>query len=244
MAEGTPKKILFIDIETVAGARKFTELDPIWQKLWSKKAVSLSGGNEEVDAAEMYENRAAIYSEFGKVIVIGLGYFAFNEDKSVELRVTSLSSNDEHQLLTSFQKLMEQKFNQGYFLCAHNGKEFDYPYLCRRMTIHGISLPDILRLEGKKPWEVPHLDTMEMWKYGDRKSFTSLQLLTTVLGIPSPKDDIDGSMVNEVYYGTGDIDRIARYCKNDVVATAQVFLRLHQQPTIPKDKILFVDFNE
>ncbi|MEQ8812489.1 MAG: 3'-5' exonuclease, partial [Imperialibacter sp.] len=168
MADSTPKKILFIDIETVAGSQKFDELDPIWQKLWNKKAVSLSGGNDEVDAAEMYENRAAIYSEFGKVIVIGLGYFAFNEDKSVELRVTSLSNDDEHQLLTSFQKLMEQKFNQGYFLCAHNGKEFDYPYLCRRMTIHGIPLPDILRLEGKKPWEVPHLDTMEMWKYGDR----------------------------------------------------------------------------
>lgn len=244
MADNNPKKILFIDIETVAGKKSYAELDPVWQALWEKKALSLSGGDTQVKTDELYANRAAIYSEFGKVIVIGLGYFAFADDQSVELRVTSLSHHDEVQLLTSFQKLLEKKFSQGYFLCAHNGKEFDYPYLCRRMTVHGLALPDILRLEGKKPWEVPHLDTMEMWKYGDRKSYTSLQLLTATLGIASPKDDIDGSMVNEVYYTSNDIDRIARYCMNDVVATAQVFLRLHQQPTLPADKVLFVDISE
>ncbi len=244
MADNYPNKLLFIDIETVAGSEKYSSLDPIWQKLWDKKATSLSGGDPNLNPSEMYTDRAAIYSEFGKVIVIGLGYFTINEDKSTELRVTSLKSDDERQLLKSFQKLLNTKFTKGYFLCAHNGKEFDYPYLCRRMTIHGIALPDILRLEGKKPWEVPHLDTMEMWKYGDRKSYTSLQLLTAALGIPSPKDDIDGSMVNEVYYSTGDLDRIARYCMNDVIATAQVFLRLHQQSTIPEDKILLVDFTE
>lgn len=243
MSDYTPRKILFIDIETVSGKPSFTELEPAWQSLWEKKALSLSRG-EEVNAGELYGERAAIYSEFGKVIVIGLGYIIVNEARQPELRVTSLSGDDEYALLSSFQKLMQKNFSQGYFLCAHNGKEFDYPYLCRRMTVHGIPLPEVLKLEGKKPWEVQHLDTMEMWKFGDRKSFTSLQLLTAVLGIDSPKDDIDGSMVSEVYHKTGDIDRIARYCMNDVVATAQVFLKLQQQPVLAQENISFVDFSK
>ncbi len=244
MADNAPKKLLFIDIETAALHKSFKDLDPVWQSLWEKKALNLAGGDSSVNADELYEQRAAIYSEFGKVIVIGLGYFHLNEEKQTELRVTSLKGHDEAQLLSSFQKLMATKFHQGYFLCAHNGKEFDYPYLCRRMTVHGIQLPDVLKLEGKRPWEVPHLDTMEMWKFGDRKSFTSLQLLTTLLGVASPKDDIDGSMVNEVYHGSGDIDRIARYCMNDVAATAQVFLKLQQLPLIPPELISFIDYSD
>ena len=242
MAQTKQKKILFIDIETVAGSSSFQELAPLWQTLWEKKALSLKAGDPEVNAGELYDERSAIYAEFGKVVVIGLGYFL--PTTTPELRVTALYNHDENALLTTFQRLLNEKFDQGYCLCAHNGKEFDYPYLCRRMLVNGISLPEILKIEGKKPWDIPHLDTMEMWKFGDRKSFTSLQLLTALFGIPSPKDDIDGSMVNKVYYQSNGLERIARYCMNDVVATAQLYRKLYNEPLIPDDAISLVDFVE
>lgn len=244
MPQNHQKKILFIDIETVAGSSSFQELDPLWQTLWEKKALSLKAGDPQVNADELYEERGAIYAEFGKVVVIGLGYFLPATSGAAQLRVTALYNQDENALLTTFQRLLNEKFHQGYCLCAHNGKEFDYPYLCRRMLVNGISLPELLKIEGKKPWEIPHLDTLEMWKFGDRKSFTSLQLLTALFGIPSPKDDIDGSMVNEVYYQSNDLERIARYCMNDVVATAQLYRKLYNEPLIPDGAISLVDFVE
>ncbi len=243
MAETPQKKILFIDIETVAGKGTFQQLDPVWQQLWEKKALSLRT-SDDLKPDELYEERGAIYAEFGKVVVIGLGFFSTTDSGTTELRVTALANHDEAALLTTFQQLLNRKFQNDYCLCAHNGKEFDYPYLCRRMVVHGIPLPEVLQINGKKPWEVPHLDTMEMWKFGDRKSFTSLQLLTSLLGIPSPKDDIDGSMVNEVYYKSNDLERIARYCMNDVVATAQLYRKLHHQPLIDEQAISFIDFGE
>jgi uncharacterized protein YprB with RNaseH-like and TPR domain len=150
----------------------------------------------------------------------------------------SFYGDDEHLLLTQFADMMQKwSGDADKFLCAHNGKEFDYPYICRRMIINSIAIPEALKIAGRKPWEVRHLDTLELWKFGDYKSFTSLKLLAKALGIPSPKDDIDGSMVNGVYWGEKDVERIALYCQKDVVTLAQVLLRFHCEPLIKQENI-------
>ena len=144
-------------------------------------------------------------------------------------------------MLKDFKNLLETHFNKTqHVLCAHNGKEFDFPYIARRMIINRIDIPFKLDLFGKKPWEVPHLDTLELWKFGDYKHFTSLKLMTHILGIPSPKDDIDGSEVRKVYYEEKDIDRIIRYCEKDTVAVAQVFLRLRNEEILIPDEIISI----
>ena len=140
-----------------------------------------------------------------------------------------------------FTNLLTSYFNRGeHLLCGHNAKEFDFPYIARRMIIHGLKVPAKLNLMGKKPWEVPHLDTMEMWKFGDYKHYTSLKLLTHILQIPSPKDDISGADVAQVYYRDNDIDRIARYCEKDVVAVAQILLRLRGEKILEEDELIAV----
>lgn len=235
------KDVLVIDIETASQNRSFQDLTPKLQAHWIRK-TSFLRNDEQFTPDELYDKRAAIYAEFGKIIVISVGFFYEKADSELGLRITSFSDHDEKKLLDKFRTFLKAKFNPAKLrLCAHNGKEFDYPYLCRRMLVNGLALPQSLDLTGKKPWEVLHLDTMEMWKFGDRKSFTSLDLLTAVLGIASSKSDIDGSMVNEIYYGedTG-LDRIAFYCRGDVVATAQVYLRLRGLPLIKEQNIITV----
>ena len=161
-----------------------------------------------------------------------------NENNEPSLRIKSFASDDETELLSSFKSLLEKKFDQNkLMLCAHNGLEFDFPYLCRRMIKNGIKLPLCLDIAGKKPWEVNHIDTMELWKFGDRKSYTSLDLLAAIFDIESSKDDIDGSMVNEVYYENKQLERIAHYCMQDVLVTAQLFLKLNCLPVIPEENI-------
>ncbi|WP_027126106.1 3'-5' exonuclease [Gelidibacter mesophilus] len=213
--------ILFLDIETVPETRHFSDLDQTKQELWELKSKYQRA---EIPAEEFYE-RAGIWAEFGKIVCISVGYFKLQEAKRT-FRVTSFYG-DEIKILNDFKALIESHFNQAkHLLCAHNGKEFDFPYIARRMIIHKIELPNKLNLFGKKPWEVPHLDTLELWKFGDYKNYTSLKLLTTVLGIPSPKDDIDGSEVCRVYYEENDLKRIVVYCEKDTIAVAQIFLRL------------------
>ncbi len=174
--------------------------------------------------------------EFGKIICISVGYFNLKGD--IRNFRTTTFHGEEVTLLKAFKNLIDTHFNgTRHLLCGHNAKEFDFPYIARRMIIHGISLPSKLNLFGKKPWEIPHLDTMELWKFGDYKHYTSLKLLTNILGIPSPKQDIDGSMVHQVYYGENDLDRIITYCELDVIATAQVFLRLRNEPLLVDDEI-------
>ena len=169
-----------------------------------------------------------------------MGYFK-EEENGFSLRVKDISSHDEIEILTEFKTLVEEKFNQRKLrLCAHNGKEFDFPYVARRMIINGIEVPKTLQMSGKKSWEIPHLDTMEMWKFGDYKHFTSLDLLAAILNIPTSKDDIDGSQVNRVYYEENDLERIAKYCKKDVIVLAQVFLKLNQFPAIKNDDIFII----
>jgi uncharacterized protein YprB with RNaseH-like and TPR domain len=230
------ENILFLDIETVAETQHFSDLDTTKQELWEAK--SRYQRKEEFTAEEFYD-RAGIWAEFGKIICISVGYFAIQNDIRT-FRVTSFYG-DEVQLLKDFKNLLISHFSQAkHLLCAHNGKEFDFPYIARRMIIHNIELPYKLNLFGKKPWEVPHLDTLELWKFGDYKNYTSLKLLTNVLGIPSPKDDIDGSEVYSVYYETNDISRIVDYCEKDTIAVAQILLRLRGDDLLDNNEIIHI----
>ena len=227
------ENILFLDIETVPEVEDFKDLDAVKKELWEHK--SQYQRKDDFTAEEFYD-RAGIWAEFGKIICISVGYFNFKGDKR-EFRVTSFHG-EESKLLKEFKKLLNSHFKYPKnLLCAHNGKEFDFPYIARRMIIHGMKLPYKLDLFGKKPWEVPHLDTMELWKFGDYKHYTSLKLMANILGIPSPKEDIDGSMVRDVYYEEKDLDRIITYCELDVVTTAQVLLRLRNEEILGKSEI-------
>ena len=222
-----------MDIETVPQKPLFEDLDEVSQQLWEQKSAYQR--KEEISPEDFYD-RAGIWAEFGKIICISVGFFALKGNER-SFRVTSYSG-DEIEILQQFKGLLQNHFNQAkHLLCAHNGKEFDFPYIARRMIINGIEIPYKLDLFGKKPWEVPHLDTMELWKFGDFKHYTSLRLLAHVLGIPSPKEDMDGSMVKDVFYENKDIDRIVTYCELDVVTTAQVFLRLRNETLLEEDEI-------
>jgi len=228
--------ILFLDIETVSQQDIYENLDAEWKELWDHKASFLIK-NKEVDTPDTVYPRAAIYAEFGKIICISCGCIQGQGDDK-KFVVKSYSGHDEKKLLTEFAKMLEAwSGSADKYLCAHNGKEFDYPYICRRMIINGIEIPEALKIAGRKPWEVRHLDTMELWKFGDYKSYTSLKLLAKALGVPSPKDDIDGSMVNTVYWIEKDLDRIVTYCQKDVVTLAQVLLRFHCQPLIKPENV-------
>lgn len=228
--------ILFLDIETVSQYGSYQQLPDDWKELWDFKASILNRNKEEETSATIYP-RAGIYAEFGKIICISCGYLQGNpEDRKMVIK--SFCGDDEKKILRDFSEMLDKwKSDPEKFLCAHNGKEFDYPYICRRMVINGIAIPEILRIAGRKPWEVRHLDTLELWKFGDYKNYTSLKLLAKVLGIPSPKDDIDGSMVNEVYWADKNIDRIVEYCQKDVITLTQVLLRFHCQPLIKPENI-------
>jgi uncharacterized protein YprB with RNaseH-like and TPR domain len=230
--------ILFLDIETVPEKEQWNELSKDTQELFEKKTHYQR--KEEHTAEEFYE-RAGIWAEFGKIICISVGYFVEVQNKK-KLRLTSFFGDDEHQILTDFKVLLETYFTKkSHVLCAHNGKEFDFPFITRRMIVHQIELPHKLNLFGKKPWEVPHLDTLEMWKFGDYKQYTSLKLLTAILGISSPKDDIDGSEVANVYYKEKNIQRIVTYCEKDTIAVAQILLRFNNQELLKEKDIVGVN---
>jgi uncharacterized protein YprB with RNaseH-like and TPR domain len=230
------ENILFLDIETVPETENFSDLDATKQELWDAK--SRYQRKEEFSAEEFYD-RAGIWAEFGKIICISVGYFKMEGDIRT-FRVTSFYGG-EVKILKDFKSLLISHFSGNkHLLCAHNGKEFDFPYIARRMIIHNIELPYKLNLFGKKPWEVPHLDTLELWKFGDYKTYTSLKLLTNVLGIPSPKDDIDGSEVYRVYYEEKEIDRIIVYCEKDTIAVAQIFLRLRGDELLHDNEIIHI----
>ncbi len=229
--------ILFLDIETVPEESDWQNLTTTTQELFKKKTSYQR--KEEITAAEFYE-RAGIWAEFGKIICISVGYFVLNDAKN-QFRVTSFFGDNEFKLLTEFKNLLETHFSKpSNILCAHNGKEFDFPFIARRMIVHQISLPKKLNLFGKKPWEISHLDTLELWKFGDYKHYTSLNLLTSILGIPSPKDDIDGSEVAKVYYLEKNIKRIVKYCEKDTITVAQVLLRFNNQPLLEEKDIVNV----
>jgi DNA polymerase elongation subunit (family B) len=227
-------KILFLDIETVPMHSSYANMDVSWQKLWEKKSKSLT--KDDITPSDLYD-RAAIYAEFGKIVCIGVGIITGHPSQP-KLRLKSFFGDDEKKILEDFAQLLNAHFGTDrHRLCAHNGKEFDFPYIARRMLVHGIKIPFLLDNAGKKPWEINNLDTMELWKFGDFKSFVSLNLLAHLFDIPTPKDDIDGSMVADVYYRDKDIERIAVYCNKDVVTLVQVLLKLMNKEVIPPEDI-------
>ena len=232
--------ILFLDIETVPLVSSYENLDSVMQSHWEKKSKQFR--TEDQLPGEVYD-RAGIYAEFGKIICISVGFLS--EKNPFYFRLKSFFGEDEKALLSEFSEMIKRfSKNREVILCAHNGKEFDYPYIARRMIINNIIIPDILDNAGKKPWEIKLLDTLDLWKFGDYKSYTSLDLLTSVLGIHSPKDDIDGSMVARIYWDEHDLRRIGAYCEKDVLAVAQVLLRFMNLPPIDPDRTESVTFSK
>ena len=228
------QKILFLDIETVPEKATFDELSETEKELFAAKTQYQR--TEDQSPASFYE-RAGIWAEFGKIVCISVGFFNLMSNQR-EFRIKSFYGQEE-ELLMAFKTLLENHFSQAaHMLCAHNGKEFDFPYIARRMIIKGINLPAKLNLFNKKPWEVPHLDTLHLWRFGDYKHYISLFLMAHVLGIPTPKDDIDGSQVARVYYEEKNIDRIITYCEKDVITIAQIVLRLRNETLLETDEII------
>ena len=228
-------RIMFLDIETVPGEARFDDLSDQMQMLWEKKAKTMSEfvNFSDNSARELY-NRAAIYAEFGKIVCISVGIF--NNGKFL---LHSFAGKNEMSLLEDFVTRMGNWLNDPTrAICGHNAKEFDIPFIARRLLINGFKLPKMFDLSGKKPWEIPHLDTMDMWKFGDYKHFTSLELLASIFGIPTPKDDINGSQVGQVFWMDGDVERIATYCQKDVLTTARLYLKLAGTGMEIDDKIV------
>ncbi len=240
MTETLYKNLLIIDIETVSSVPGYHDLSERMKALWDKKASNMKH-ETEITPEELFNTRAGIYAEFGKVVCIGAGFLTKNEGGLLKLRVKAFANDDEAVILNDFKKLIEGRSFQGEpILVAHNGREFDFPYICRRMLINGIRIPKALYDKNKKPWERNLFDTMEMWKFGDYKNYTSLDLLAALFNIESSKDDIDGSMVNDIYYLEKDLDRIATYCKKDVAVTAQLYLKLDGHDTLDPDNIEYL----
>jgi len=235
-----PENILFLDIETVPMTSRYEDLPDPFKRLWDKKAEQLlrndkSSTDEKKSPGEFFQ-RAGIYAEFGKIICISTGVI---RDQS--LRIKSFHGDEEKELLIEFAEMLWKAHEKRFrFLCAHNGKEFDYPFLIRRMLVNGVKIPSILDLSGKKPWEVNHFDTMELWKFGDYKNYTSLELLASLFGITTPKDDIDGSDVAKVYWEEQDLPRIVTYCQKDVKTIVNLFLRFQGKPVMQENQITYV----
>ncbi|MFT5723650.1 MAG: DNA polymerase elongation subunit (family B) [Bacteroidia bacterium] len=228
------ENILVLDIETVPAAPNYESLDDRWKALWNKKAKFLVTEDQTPD--EVYD-RAGIYAEFGRIVCISVGVF-YNEGDAQQFKIKSFYGHDEVELLTDFCNLLNMNFTSPQkALCGHNGKEFDFPFLARRILTNGLKLPYLLNTAGKKPWEVNHVDTMQLWKFGDFKSYTSLDLLAALFDIPTPKDDIDGSMVYGIYYEENDLERIRIYCQKDVMTLANVLLKFKGQEILQTENV-------
>ncbi|HFA48220.1 MAG TPA: 3'-5' exonuclease [Bacteroidetes bacterium] len=240
-------KILFLDVECVSAKPSYGDLDETFQQLWAGKSRGLLRRDNpdptEEDIAASYSERAGIYAEFGKIVCISVGFMARDTNKKLLVRLKSFADDDESVLLKDFCQLLNQYYNNPnyHYLCGHNIKEFDVPYICRRLVVNQIPFPNLLQIHGKKPWETKYLlDTLALWKFGDYKNYTSLKLLAAALGFPSPKDDIDGSDVGRVYWEEKDLPRIAHYCEKDVLATVQLFLRFRMLPLLEGEQVIHV----
>jgi len=233
-----PFKVLFLDIETVPAVGDYSQLDDSWKKLWDAKARRFrkEGDND----TELYFNNAGIYSEFNKIVCISVGVLV-KADETCTFRVKSFAGHDERALLTEFAALLSNQFNKSeHYLCGHNVCEFDVPVICRRMLVNGIQLPSIIDTAGLKPWEVRYLDTMSLWRFGDFKNYTSLNLLAALFKIPTPKDDMEGKDVGRVYWHEHDMNRIIAYCQKDVVTVARLFLKFVCLDLIKEDNVVIV----
>ena len=232
------KNVLFLDIETVPIKENFEDLSATFQKLWEEKTVWQR--KDDISPSDFYKLKAGIMAEFAKIICISVGYL-FTEKSENHFRIKSFYGDDEKQIITDFNTLLNSQFNKKqHQLCAHNGKEFDFPFIARRTLINELKLPKLLDIAGKKPWEINHLDTMELWKFGDYKHYTSIKLLAALFEIPTPKDDIDGSQVAKVYWEEKDLERIKIYCQKDTLTVAQLLLKYKGQDLISENNIEFV----
>ncbi len=232
------QRILFLDIETVSAYPNYAEMPEVWQNLWADK-TKYQREKEEKTPEEFYPERAGILAEFGKIVCISCGLFSKYGIANREFRLKSFYGDDEKILLEEFADMLNKHFGEpSHMLCAHNGKEFDFPYLSRRMLVNKIELPRALDTAGKKPWEVAHLDTLELWKFGDYKHYTSLKLLCALFNIPTPKDDMDGSQVGPIYWTEKDLARIATYCQKDTVTVAQIILSYRGEKILNDDEII------
>ncbi len=241
------KNVLFLDIETVSKTASYLDLDDTFRSLWIAKCSQLHKGPDpltEETAALLYENKAAIFAEFGKIICISVGIvFEHSETRQLHVRLKSFANDEEAELLAGFSDLINKRYHNPdkSFFCGHNIKEFDIPYICRRLSVNRLPLPKMLQIHMRKPWELKYLlDTLELWKFGDNKNYTSLKLLAALFDIPSPKDDIDGSDVGRVYWEERDLPRISRYCEKDVLATIQLLLALKRMPPLGEDQVELV----
>lgn len=228
-------QMLFLDVETVPQCAKYEDLNDPWKAHWDYKSALLS--KEGQTPAEMYE-RAGIYAEFGKIVCISVGCLQ-SEANGEQLFLRSFYGHNEKELLVAFAEVVNKWSRRSQYLCGHNIREFDVPYICRRMLVNGLPLPELLDLAGAKPWEVRHLDTLQYWKFGDYKHFTSLKLLAELFGIPSPKDDIDGSRVAHTYYVEGDLSRIAQYCEKDVVTVVRLVQAMRGEAPITDAQLVY-----
>lgn len=233
------ENLLILDIETVPGNSDFQTLSPLYQELWLEKFTKIAPDSD--DASEGYQNRSGIYAEFGKIICISAGYF-INKAGRQSFRIKSFAGDEEAGLITDFFEAVKQFGSRikALTFCGHNIREFDIPYICRRAIINNIPLPQQLQFHGKKPWEIMLLDTMHLWRFGDYKNYTSLKLMAGILNIPTPKDDIDGSMVGKVYWAGNGLDRIVTYCQKDVLTVAQLIMRFKQLPLLNDENIEIV----
>ncbi len=233
------ENLFFIDIETASGKQHFHLLDDEWKELWAEKVLKSLPPNKT--AEDYYPMRAAILAEFAKVICISIGYFK-KENNDWQLRIKSFYSENEPEILNGFIKTLQQLHskNSRWIFTGHNIKEFDIPFLCRRMLVNNVSIPSYLDFQNMKPWETPVLDTLHLWRFGDYKHYTSLKLLAATLGVPSPKGDIDGSKVGEVFWTEKNLERIAKYCEKDVATVANVVLRFKNLPLLAEEQIIFV----
>lgn len=245
------KRCLFIDIETVSEYPTYQDLPETKRYLWDIKAAQIARNSNitisDPSPENLYIEKAGIFSEFAKIVTISMGFLSFEDDVPVKIRIKSLAGNDESRILEDFSRILINHYNdpENHRICGHNIKEFDIPFLCRRMVINQIPFPPILDISGKKPWQTAHiLDTMDMWRFGDYKNYTSLNLLAGTLGVSSPKDDIDGSMVGRIYWENEDIERIVVYCQKDVVTVIQVVMKFAGLPLFDQEKVDYLNHKE
>ncbi len=233
-------KYFVIDIETVPQSPDYTMLSNEWQRRWLQKIAKTIP--ESISPEDSYQQRAGILAEFGKIVCISIG--CFHEDRNGELTflIKSIYGDNEKVLLQSFLKASDKfcERKNGFLFAGHNIREFDVPYICRRLLINGLTLPHYLCLNDKKPWEVEMFDTLHWWRFGDYKNYISLDLLAGVMDVPTSKTDIDGSMVQHVYYKEKNLPRIAEYCQRDVEVVANLLLRFNNKPLLKQDNIRVV----
>ncbi|RFS16047.1 ribonuclease H-like domain-containing protein [Emticicia sp. C21] len=240
MVENTAKflrNILFIDIETVSQEAHLDALDSRLKQLWLKKA-SYFQNVENLSNEEIYLKRSSIYAEFGKIICIGIGGIFSDDNDELALRVKMIRGETEMEILKEFKNILEKhKAGASLMLCAHNGKEFDFPYICRRMLVNEITLPRVLQVSGKKPWEINHIDTLDLWKFGDYKNYTSLDLLAAIFDIPGGETEVSGELINDIYYKEKDKAKIEQYCAEYIVVLTQLYMKMNNWSLINENNI-------